>query len=56
MCDRYIFGDNVELENERLAAVERAFDVVSQAALTEVGVQPGWQCWEVGAGRGSIAR
>ncbi|MBV8997850.1 MAG: class I SAM-dependent methyltransferase [Solirubrobacterales bacterium] len=53
---RYLFGEDVARERERLAAVERAFDARSQNALTEVGVSTGWRCWEVGAGRGSIAR
>jgi ubiquinone/menaquinone biosynthesis C-methylase UbiE len=52
----YMFGQDARREDERLAAVERAFDRSSQSALIEVGVRPGWHCWEVGAGRGSVAR
>jgi SAM-dependent methyltransferase len=54
--DRYVFGEDAGSEAERLGAVERAFDVQSQNVLLEVGVRAGWSCWEVGAGRGSIAR
>ena len=53
---RYVFGEDVARERERLVAVERAFDTPTQNALREVGVSTGWRCWEVGAGRGSIAR
>ncbi len=51
----YSFGEDRRREAERLAAVEQAFDAPSRAALSEAGVQGGWRCWEVGAGRGSIA-
>lgn len=51
-----MFGEDAGSEAARLAAVERAFDVQSQNVLLEVGVDAGWRCWEVGAGRGSIAR
>jgi MFS family permease len=51
----YAFGEDRGREGERLSAVERAFDPPSRAALGEAGVQSGWRCWEVGAGRGSIA-
>lgn len=51
----YSFGEDRRLETERLAAVEHAFDGPTRAALSEAGVQSGWRCWEVGAGRGSIA-
>jgi SAM-dependent methyltransferase len=52
----YEFGQDALRERERLAAVERAFDGFTQSVLTEVGVLPGWRCWEIGAGGGSIAR
>jgi SAM-dependent methyltransferase len=52
----YLFGEDSSHEEERLAAVERAFDPMTQSALLGVGARPGWRCWEVGAGRGSIAR
>jgi SAM-dependent methyltransferase len=51
----YSFGDDRGRESERLDAVEQVFDAPSRAALSEAGVRSGWRCWEVGAGRGSIA-
>lgn len=51
----YEFGEDRGREERRLAAVERAFDPASRWALLEAGVRDGWSCWEVGAGRGSIA-
>ena len=32
------------------------FDASTVQYLTALGVSPGWSCWEVGAGSGSIAR
>lgn len=54
--DCYAFGEDADEERERLVALERAIDVPTQNVLVEVGVRAGWRCWEVGAGRGSIAR
>jgi SAM-dependent methyltransferase len=51
----YRFGEEARREADRLAAVERVFDEQTVAALREAGVGAGWRCWEVGAGRGSIA-
>ena len=53
---RYRFGDHPSREDERLEILERALDSGSRCVLREAGVQPGWHCWEAGAGRGSIAR
>ncbi|HEY2650690.1 MAG TPA: class I SAM-dependent methyltransferase [Solirubrobacteraceae bacterium] len=53
---RYRFGDHPRREDERLDVLERALDSGSRSVLLEAGVQPGWRCWEAGAGRGSIAR
>jgi SAM-dependent methyltransferase len=53
---RYAFGEDGEQEADRLVALERAADLPSQTVLLELGVETGWRCWEVGAGRGSIAR
>jgi SAM-dependent methyltransferase len=53
---RYCFGEDDELEAGRLSALERAFDPLTRAVLAELGVCAGWRCWEVGAGRGGVAR
>ena len=52
---RYAFARSWGREEERLAALERQLDPVSQAAIGHLGVAAGWRCWEAGAGRGSIA-
>jgi hypothetical protein len=36
--------------------LEAAFDGSSRRHLKRTGVGPGWRCWEVGAGAGSMAR
>jgi ubiquinone/menaquinone biosynthesis C-methylase UbiE len=38
-----------------LSLLEELFDPVTVRRLERVGVAPGWQALEVGAGRGSIA-
>lgn len=51
----YAFDRSWGPEDERLAGLERQLDPVSWAAAEQVGLAAGWRCWEVGAGRGSIA-
>jgi SAM-dependent methyltransferase len=43
-------------EHDRLVLLEKLFDSDSRKLLDRAGVQPGWQCLEVGAGAGSVAR
>jgi len=45
-----------ELASERLQDVQAAFDPLTTARLDSVGVDVGWSCLIVGAGRGSLAR
>jgi SAM-dependent methyltransferase len=45
-----------QAEHERMTLMERVFDPVSERNLDRLGVAEGWQCLEVGAGGGSIAR
>jgi SAM-dependent methyltransferase len=52
---RYAFARGWGAEDERLAALERQLDPVSQAAIGHLGLAAGWRCWEAGAGRGSMA-
>lgn len=49
-------GGDADREADRLAAVERSLDPPTWSTLLEVGVNEGWRCWDVGAGRGSVAR
>lgn len=51
------FVDSSEVtEQARLALLEHVFDPISIRNLDRFGIQPGWQCLEVAAGAGSIAR
>lgn len=43
-------------EQRRLALIEKCYDPMTIARLTELGVSAEWSCLEIGAGRGSIAR
>jgi len=52
----YLFPHSWEGEQERLTALTRAFDPVTQRHLLARGLTDGWRCLEVGAGTGSIAR
>jgi SAM-dependent methyltransferase len=52
----YAFDRSWSQEDQRLAALEHQLDPVSQAVADELGLTAGWRCWEVGAGRGSMAR
>ncbi|MDT8909437.1 class I SAM-dependent methyltransferase [Amycolatopsis sp. PS_44_ISF1] len=45
-----------QAEHRRLRLLERIFDPFSLRQLEGLGVEPGWQCLEVGAGAGSLAR
>lgn len=53
---RYAISNADAGEDERLALLEEINDPGTIWRLTAVGVAPGWHCFEVGAGRGSIAR
>jgi 2-polyprenyl-3-methyl-5-hydroxy-6-metoxy-1,4-benzoquinol methylase len=52
----YAFGRSWGQEDKRLDALESQLDPVSRAAADQLGLAAGWRCWEVGAGRGSMAR
>jgi SAM-dependent methyltransferase len=52
----YGFDPSWSDEQRRLALLERCFDPPTMSRLTGIGVGPGWDCLEVGAGNGSIAR
>lgn len=45
-----------KVEHDRLTLLQEVFDPLSARLLDRVGIQPGWQCLEVGAGAGSVAR
>lgn len=44
-----------QAEHRRLRLLQESFDPFSFRQLESLGVRPGWQCLEVGAGAGSVA-
>jgi SAM-dependent methyltransferase len=52
----YGFDPSWDDEQRRLSLIERCYDPMTFARLTDVGVGPGWQCADVGAGGGSVSR
>ncbi|MCX5387002.1 trans-aconitate 2-methyltransferase [Streptomyces sp. NBC_00083] len=51
-----LFTPDATGEGERIDYGALAYDAVSRARLTALGVGPGWRCLEVGAGTGTISR
>jgi 2-polyprenyl-3-methyl-5-hydroxy-6-metoxy-1,4-benzoquinol methylase len=43
-------------ESDRLELLQRYYDSWTTRKLDQLGVAPGWRCYDVGAGAGSIAR
>lgn len=43
-------------EQDRLTLLQEVFDPFSERLLDRIGIRPGWDCLEVGAGAGSVAR
>ena len=51
----YALGNVDPQAERRFDELEALFDAATLQYLTALGVAPGWSCWEVGAGSGSIA-
>jgi ubiquinone/menaquinone biosynthesis C-methylase UbiE len=51
----YIFDNSADQTIQRFSSLEELYDPRTIQRLQATGVGPGWQCWEVGAGGGSIA-
>jgi ubiquinone/menaquinone biosynthesis C-methylase UbiE len=51
----YIFDNATRQANQRFSSLETLYDPWTISHLEATGVGPGWQCWEVGGGGGSIA-
>jgi ubiquinone/menaquinone biosynthesis C-methylase UbiE len=51
----YIFDDAATLEYQRLDLMSKILDPWTRGYLTALGVGEGWQCLELGGGKGSIA-
>jgi hypothetical protein len=52
----YALANEWERAERRLRALEATYDPVTKRRLAARGVADGWNCLEVGAGAGSIAR
>ena len=52
----YVFDNFAPEAPARLSALSELYDESTIRHLTTIGVDQGWCCWELGAGRGSIAR
>src|SRR5260370_33257957 len=51
----YICDDAAQQASQRFSSIERLYDLWTIRYLEATGIGTGWQCWEVGAGGGSIA-
>ena len=51
----YIFDNTAPQAGQRFTSLETLYDPWTIRHLEATGVGPGWQCWEVGGGGGSIA-
>jgi ubiquinone/menaquinone biosynthesis C-methylase UbiE len=57
MADKYLFDNAAEKEAfARMMALSALHDAASRRHIEERGIAPGWNCLEIGAGEGSIAR
>jgi 2-polyprenyl-3-methyl-5-hydroxy-6-metoxy-1,4-benzoquinol methylase len=54
--NQYGFDPTWSDERRRLELIERCYDPATTSRLVQLGVRSGWQCLDVGAGGGSIAR
>jgi SAM-dependent methyltransferase len=52
----YLLEHDWEKEPRRLQLLEQHADSTTMGRLDATGIQPGWRCLEVGAGRGSITQ
>lgn len=52
----YLLGNSGEQVAERWTALSAMFDEPTFRRIREVGIRPGWDCLEIGAGGGSVAR
>jgi ubiquinone/menaquinone biosynthesis C-methylase UbiE len=52
---QYVFDNAAPQAGQRFASLEAIYDPWTIRHLEATGIAPGWHCWEVGAGGGSIA-
>ncbi len=53
--EQYAFDNASQQASSRFAGLEATFDATSRAHMAALGLSNGWECWEVGAGGGSLA-
>lgn len=51
----YLFENAGQPTGQRFTSLERLYDPWTIRHLEATGIGPGWQCWEIGGGGGSIA-
>ena len=51
----YLLPNRQIAAGARLAALSELFDPSTFRHLVALGIEPGWHCWEVGAGRPEVA-
>lgn len=51
----YIFENAGQPSRQRFSSLETLYDPWTIRHLEATGIGPGWQCWEIGGGGGSIA-
>ncbi len=51
----YLFDNAGQQAGQRFSSLETLYDPWTTRHLEATGIGAGWQCWEVGAGGGSIA-
>jgi ubiquinone/menaquinone biosynthesis C-methylase UbiE len=51
----YVFDNAARQTSQRSTSLEMLYDPWTIRRLEATGIGPGWQCWEVGTGGGSIA-
>jgi SAM-dependent methyltransferase len=52
----YVFANSDSIASQRLQLLAEIYDPVTRSCLERTGIAPGWACWEVGAGYGTIAQ
>jgi SAM-dependent methyltransferase len=52
---KYVFDNENVHSVEQHRCLAAAYDPMTTSRLAATGVSPGWRCWEVGAGGGSVA-
>lgn len=52
---RYVLDNRAPQAGARFSALADLYDPGTIRHLERIGIQRGWQCWEIGAGQGSIA-